>query len=288
MQVFGMLGGQVYYVQLSTKLNGTSYTVNSNFVTAVQAVPDPSTLHAAVQSATQSVRMMTVGTSNTPKPGTLLAQVVAQDGRTIAFCTEYAKTLVLILLGERIPIRIRDAVLDGAQSHEMTEYYDTSVSKWVVLDPTFGIVYFSTSTGQYFGMDDMSAAVAAQNWSSIPSTLVTTYGTQVLNNYALDPILLYLNPLPTAVQDVHLPLPNSSLPYLIPHTPADIGQPAQYIFGFANPTDSATISDPQKGMLVLPAKNGTVWANIAYLHSGWTITSAPTGTAFYTVHRYLF
>lgn len=286
--VFGMLGGQVYYVQLSTELSGALYTVNSSFLTAVQPALDPATLHSMVQSATQAVRMMTVGTSNTPMPGTLLGQVVAADGRTVAFCTEYAKTLVILLMGERIGVRIRVSVLDGAQTHEMTEYYDTSQSKWVVADPTFGIVFFNITTGQYFGMDEMSAAVAGQNWSGIPYTLVTTYGTQVLNNYSLDPILLYLNPLPTADQIVHLPLPNSSLPYLIPHTAADIGQAAWYVFGFASPTDSATISDPKKGTIVLAAKNGSVWADIAYLHTGWTITSAPTGTAFYTVHRYLF
>lgn len=284
----GLIGSQTYYATLSTKINGVFYPVSSTFQTAPQPLPDPDVLHTTAQNQTQAVRMMTLGMTNIPIPGTLLAQIVADDGRTVAFCTEYAKTLVQLLMGQRISVRLRISVFNGVESHTMAEYYDPFLSKWVVLDPTFGLVLFSTTAGQYFSIDDMAAAVAAQNWPGIPLTQVTVYGTQVANSYYMDPSLLYLNPLPPATNVLGVPLANSPTFFMVNHPMTDVGTYGFYVFGFSQTADSVSIIDPRLGPLTIMPRNGTLYSSDTRLNKGWSIASSPSGLTLNTIGRYMF
>jgi hypothetical protein len=286
----GMIGGQTYYAKMWTEQNGvwSAAPVNS-FQTAPQPLPSSaSTFRTNVQSQTASVRMMTQGMTNTPTAGTPLAQQVVLDGHTTAFCTDYARTLLKILTGQSISARLRDVLFDGAnfETHEMVEYYDPFLTQWIVTDPTFGATYWNASTSTGLSVAQISAEVVAKDWSAIPIVYVTSYGNAVFTSYYMDPILLYLNPLPLGVITTHGTPPNSPVPYMTPVT--SIGQANHFVFGFANTTDTATVADPVQGTLTISPSNGTLFSSDTLLNAGWLITSSPSGLTVYTINRYLF
>src|SRR5581483_11451968 len=102
-----------------------------------------------------------------------------------------------------------------------------------------------------------------------------------LSRYYLDPILLYLNPLPTASGQIKVPLANSPVPYLTLNGPEVIGVKGSYILNFASQGDVATISDPNLGVLNLGPENGTSWTHDLILNSGWSLTSQPANLTIY-------
>ena len=280
----GLLGGQTYYAIISTQKSGHWYSVTTIFTTAVQPMPtNINTYHATIESLISQVRNMTVGITNTPLPGTLLAQFVAADNRTTAFCTEFAETLEQLLLQNRISARIRHSVFDGIESHTFNEYYDQYSNQWVLVDSDFGAMYSGLS------LEELSALVAARNWTTIGSDIIyaTQYGDQVFTKYYMDPILLFLNPIPNAGK-LLLPLANSPAPFFQTHSASDIGTPGLYVFGFANLSDKLTISDPSKGTISLSPQNGTIYSKALTLNQGWTITSAPAGLQILTIPREMF
>ena len=289
----GLFGGKTYYVTLYTFINSTWYSIASSFSTAPQPLPpDAAAFRTTVQQQTGNVRLMTVGASNTPTPGTPLAQVAAEDGVTSVFCTEYARTLAQQLAGQRITARVRSTSLDGTQyeSHVSTEYWDPFLLQWITADATFGVVYWNNSASSGMSMDSMSSAVAAQNWSSIqPFILYTTSnGNLYSHNYYMDPILLYLNPLQEGNFIVKLPLANSPTPYFTVHTTADVGKAGNWLFAFVNQTDTVTILNPVNKTLVFSPQRGTIYSGSVNLNNGWSITSAPSGLQILSMNRYLY
>jgi hypothetical protein len=287
--VLGLIGGQTYYVTLWTKINNTWNSAPSSFTTASQPLPsDANTFRSTVQQLTGNVRLMTQGSTNSPIPGTLLAQVVAEDGVQWAFCTQYAETLARLFIGQRISTRIRSIVFDGtsSESHVTSEYYDPFLNKWIVADPTFGVVYWNPGIASGLSIDEISSAVAAQNWSYIQPfiTYITNNGALYAHNYYMDPILLYLNPLPTGVLAVQLPLANSPQPFFTVHATTDIGTSGTWVFGFVNQTDRVTLSGgSQYGPI-----GGTIYSQSLTLNIGWSITSGPSGMQILTMNRYLY
>jgi len=287
--VLGLIGGQTYYVTLWTKINNTWNSVPSSFSTASQPLPsDANTFRSTVQQLTGNVRLMTQGATNSPIPGTLLAQVVAEDGVQWAFCTQYAETLTRLLVGQRISARIRSIVFDGttSESHVTTEYYDPFLNKWIVADPTFGVVYWNPGIASGLSIDEISSVVAAKNWGYIQQfiTYITNNGALYSHNYYMDPILLYLNPLPTGVLAVQLPLANSPQPFFTVHATTDIGISGTWLFSFVNQTDRVTLSGgSQYGPI-----GGTIYSQSITLNAGWSIASGPSGMQILTMNRYLY
>jgi hypothetical protein len=282
----GLIGGKTYYAVMSTQKSGHWYSVTTSFTTAAQPMPtNINTYHATIESLISQVRNMTVGITNTPLAGTLLAQFVAADNRTHAFCTEFAETLEQLLLETRISARIRHSVFDGTsvESHTFNEYYDMYSNQWVLVDGDFGAMYSGLT------LEELSALVAARNWTAIGSDIIyaTQYGDQVFTNYYMDPILLFLNPLPNAGK-LQLPLANSPVPFFQIHSTSDIGTAGLYVFGFANQGDKVTISDPSKGTISLGSLNGTIYSGSVSLKKGWTITSMPAGLEILTMPRVMF
>jgi hypothetical protein len=280
----GLLGGQTYYVTLSTLKAGIWYTVTTSFTTAVQPMPtNITTYHATILSLINQVRTMTVGITNTPLAGTLLAQYVAADNRTIAYCTEYSETLEELLLENRIFARRRNSVFNGVESHAFNEYYDVYANQWVLVDADFGAMYTNTSLAQ------LEVYVAARNWTAISGVIVyaTSYGDQVFTNYYMDPILLFLNPVAYPSGVVTLPLANSPVSFFQTDSPSVVGTAGLYVFSFVNQTDVLTLKNPTNAVQLTP-QNGTIYSNSIILKSGWSITSMPSGAEILTIPRVMF
>src|SRR6266566_5183473 len=288
----GLLGGSTYYVKMWTLINNQWTSVSSTFSTAVQALPsDANAFRNTVQQQTGNVRLMTQGVTNTPIPGTLLAQVVAQGGGTIAFCGDYANTLAQLLMGQRISVRITTLVFDGTlyEQHISTEYWDPFLSQWITADPTFGVVYWNPSTTAGLSMANIASNIAAQKWSAIQPFILyaTSNGEIYSHNYYMDPILNYLNPLARG-QGVQLPLPNSPAPYFTAQTNSVIGTAGSWVFSFVNQTDSVTISDPAKGTVTYRPSGGTIYSPDVTLSKGWSIVSSSQGMQILKINRYLY
>jgi hypothetical protein len=285
----GLLGGQTYYATMWTLISNQWQSVASSFTTATQPLPpNASAFRTSVQQQTAAVRLMTQGLTNIPIAGTALAQQVASAGHTQALSTDNARTLVPMLLGLNISVRLRDVLFDGSdtETHEMTEYYDPFLSQWIVTDPTFGITYWNPSTNTGLSVNQISADVLSQNFSAIPTVLVTSNGTQYANNYYMDPILLYLNVLPTGVFTTQGPVANSPLPFMT-NASSDVGVAGYYVFSFVNQTDRVGIST-SGGTLTLGPTDGSPFSSDTQLSSKWSITSMPSGLGIYTINRYKF
>ncbi|PYV77078.1 MAG: hypothetical protein DMG96_12245 [Acidobacteria bacterium] len=251
-----------------TLINNQWTSVSSTFSTAVQALPsDANAFRNTVQQQTGNVRLMTQGVTNTPIPGTLLAQVVAQGGGTIAL------------------------VFDGTpyEQHISTEYWDPFLSQWITADPTFGVVYWNPSTTAGLSMANIASNIAAQKWSAIQPFILyaTSNGEIYSHNYYMDPILNYLNPLARG-QGVQLPLPNSPAPYFTAQTNSVIGTAGSWVFSFVNQTDSVTISDPAKGTVTYRPSGGTIYSPDVTLSKGWSIVSSSQGMQILKINRYLY
>lgn len=288
--VYGLLGGKAYYVAMGTQINGKWYASSFSFTTASQPLPtDVNAFRTNVQNITASVRAMAQGKTNVVIPGTPLAAQMAADGHSVLFCTDFSRTLVQQLMAQHISARVRGVLFDGnnTESHSMNEYYDPFLAKWVVADSDFGLVYYSASTQTGYSVEDISSAVVAGNWSSIPFTYVTSYGSAILNQYYMDVILLYLNPMATGSISIVLPMTNSPAPFLVPAVPGTAGF---YLFSFAKSTDVATISNPHSSTSTLSVapSAGIVYSKVVSLQSNWSISSAPAGLKVFTIERVLF
>lgn len=297
----GMLGGQTYNVTMWTLINKVWYNNSGTFSTATQPLPaDQNAFRSTVQQQTGNVRLMTTDLGNTPTPGTPLAQVVTEDGRTTATCAQFSRTLAQQLMGQRITSRVRSLTFDGTifEAHAVAEYWDPFLQEWLTADPTFGLVYWNGTSG--LSTDDIAKDVAAKNWSAIqPFILYTTNNKEAYSfNYYMDPILMYLNPIPMG-GSVTLPLPNSPVPYLTVDPMTDVGKAGNWLFSFANQTDTLVLSDPVLGKLNLspycpipfnggPPTSCTIYSQSVNLSAGWFIVSAPSGLQINTMNRYLY
>jgi hypothetical protein len=104
-------------------------------------------------------------------------------------------------------------------------------------------------------------------------------------NYALDPILHYLNPLSLSLLSLELSAPNDPRPFMLAVT-NPVGVAANYVFSFANPTDSVQINNgsqiqvvpqPSTAPIGNPVNFGN-FSNPATLDAGWSyIGNPPTG-----------
>src|SRR2546425_1053194 len=100
----------------------------------------------------------------------------------------------------------------------------------------------------------------------------------------LNPILLYLNPIPAGQGNIQLPLPNSPEPFFTVHADTDIGKYDLWVFSFANQTDRVTLS----GGTQLGPVPGTIYSQAIWLSTGLSITSRPSGLRILTMNRYLY
>lgn len=288
--VYGMIGGTTYYVNMGTQISGKWYVSKFSFTTAPQPLPsDANAFRTKVQNITASVRAMAQGLTNVPISGTPLAKQMVADGHSVLFCTDFSATLVQQLMAQHVPARVRGVVFDGnsTESHSMNEYWDPFLQKWVVADADFGIVYYGAANHTGFGVEDISNALVTGNWSNIPFTFVTSYGSAILNQYYMDPIVLYLNPLAPGAINFALPVKNPPAPFLLTAAPGPAGF---YLFSFAKSTDVVTISNPHSATSTLKVgpSSGIIYSMVVSLRQDWSIPSPPAGLKVLQIERVLF
>ena len=290
LMVGNLLGGQTYYVRFYSRLAGQWSYLDSTFQTGPVPMPaSPAALYSQVIGLISQVRAMADPHTNIPVPGSLLESKTFARGYTQAFCTDYANTLLQLLENNQIAARTRTIVFDPLDTHVIDEFYDPFQSKWVIADPTFGAMYFDSSTMTGNSVEEISSLVINSNWSSIPLNWVTSYGESIWDQYYLDPILLFLNPLSVSPVTVPVPVPNDPSLLVSPETISQTGGAAgTYIFRFAQPTDVVTISNPGHSQFTLGVTPPTrEWGLTQVLSTDWSAISAPAGLQVYSPPRLL-
>ncbi len=290
----GLIGGTTYYVTLFTELaSGGWLSSATSFATAPQPAPVNRAVYwLDIETIVNSVRQMTVGASDTPIAGTLLAQWVALDAASSATSTEYARALEQMLFEQRISARIRHTSFDNpsGEGYALNEYYDLTLNQWVAADAHFGSVYLNTGAATGLSVDQLGAQVLLQNWATIYSSIVyvSSYGSQIYDNYYIDPLLLFLNPVPNAATPVVGATPNSPAIYLISQPAGIVGTAGNYIFSFLKSTDTVIIEDPLYGKLTIGPVPGIIYSRTTGLSAGWTIISRPAGMQILTDRQVMF
>jgi hypothetical protein len=299
--VWSLQPNTTYYAQLCTHNPGPygGGCTNSTFTTG-SALPIPSDRNAfyqTVQNLTGQIRLMTTLTGSTavPIPGTYLYQVFADHGKDPALgtsCGWYADALLDEFTMNEILARQRNLSLNGTITHVITEYWDPFNQKWQIADPTFGLVYFDPNTQLGQGAEDINALLLAGNYSSINALFVTSYGSQYMTAYTMDPITLYNEVMPFGMLNVQEELnyvPNSPLPYLTAEDLSQsVGTAHDYEFQFANATDTLTVQSNSDSIVISPS-NSQGWSGEQYLNPGWSILSSiPEGVQIFHFKRVMF
>jgi hypothetical protein len=293
--VWALQPSTTYYAQLCTQNPGPygGGCTNSTFTTGA-ALPIPSDRNAfyqTVQNLTMQVRLMTttIGSLAIAIPGTYLYQLIVDHGGDPTqgtSCGWYAAALLDEFDMNDILARQRTLTENGAVGHVITEYWDPFNQKWQIADPTFGLVYFDPNTQLGQGAEDINALLLAGNYSSINALFVTSYGSQYMTAYYMDPITLYNEVDPFGMIDNQQILdyvPNSPLPFLTPlDLSQSVGTAGQYVFQFVNSTDTLTVQSNSATIVISP-QNSQGWSGSQYLTTGWSILSSiPDGMTFYT------
>ncbi len=300
-----------YYLQVGTTPGGddvfavhtASGWSNVDISFLAGATPPPSnraSFYSTIEQITGSVRLSADASTNTPAPGSPLAAEIAIWGRSNAFCTDYAYTVVQLLQAKHIYARSVTLTMFGGTSlgHTVAEYYDPFLQKWSVADATFGLVYFDDSTQLGQSAIELSGYVFAESWTQIRAKFVTSNGSLYATNYYLDPITLYLNvvvPGKTAAESVvHDPKQ-----FLVPVTIGTTNPQGYYIFAFSRVSDAMEIENPPGFFTSVPTLitvnpldpnplDSSVWSNTFGLNDGWSVASGPADVQAYTFRRVMF
>jgi hypothetical protein len=233
------------------------------------------------------------GTSHVPISGTpLYDEVLTYGGNpSYAFCGDYVITLLNLLAQNDILGRMRNITLDGADTHQVVEVWDPFNQQWDVADPFFGATYFNQNLTAGLSAEQISAYLLAGQYSQISIDFVSSYGSQFMTSFYLDPMTFYTNVVPFDMltsYDVLNTVPNSPLQFLNEVDLNDVGQAGFYVFNCKNQTDSVTMQSGGQSVTVTPV-NTEGWASSVYLQGGWTVTSAvPTGMRVFTFVRVMY
>jgi hypothetical protein len=228
---------------------------------------------------------MAEGESNIPIPGTLLDAEVKQRGLITATCWDYATVLNQIMQQNRFRSRMRVTSFNGVETHAVVEFYDAPLSKWIVADSTFGILYSDSHNLEGESLEELSAAVNHLDFKAIAYTLVTPLGDELLSDYYMDPWMYFLNPSDVAVETVNAY--NDPHPFLVQRNLSDIvGLPGVYFFEFAAGADGATILDATAGSEIVSSVPNSHWAAATIFLQGWSPQSIPADLKVYTLPIY--
>jgi len=184
------------------------------FTTKESVYPFSYRLNLAFE-ATADVRAM-ADINNIPYPGTVLEDIVKEEGQTSADCTNFTTAFIYVLKERNIEVGIRilgiGFMANYYDMHSLVELYNEDQQRWMLLDPTFSLTVKRLSDGLWATAEDVSLATLNKNFGSL-SYIFLDNNDSFVRYYYIDYPLLYLN-----IYHVGTPIVigegNSSLPYL--------------------------------------------------------------------------
>jgi hypothetical protein len=237
-----------YYASIYTNLGDNWLSSPITFTTGPDTGVDFSSASEATVALVDKVRAM-ADDDCVPYAGTRLDDIVKQYGGQVASCGNFAVALLEELGAARvrgarsIQVAFNDNGYDG---HELVQIYASAQGQWALLDPTFDLVPYRVSDGQFATAADLQNSTLTATWGAIRYRFLGTEGSAYANGYYLDYPLLYLNLLASTAPPVDI------MPYLSP-VGASVNAWGNYVVrGTANATatllvDGTAVSLPVQG-----------------------------------------
>jgi hypothetical protein len=202
------VGATVHATLITRLLDGNEVSRATSFLVTQENVTFENRLDA-VRSLVAEVRAMAL-IDNIPKPNTTLLIPVRQHVHETANCTDYTVALLILMTDANVglPARVLNTCLNPNlyDCHTLVEFQNSD-GRWIVADPTFGLLARRDADGELAGAIDIELATRALDWAAIDYELVTPDGTAFAEDYYLDYPLLFLNVLePAPASDYLLPL----------------------------------------------------------------------------------
>lgn len=193
--VSGLPAGRQVFGRLGARVAGVWRWSSFSFVAGTTSGTVEPRIDAALALASE-VRGM-ADAHNIVEPNTELARLVADAGRSTAFCNDYAKAL-LNLIQDAIPglqARSHNVCLNwsnGYDCHTLTRVLHPRTQKWLLLDPTVAMAPVDEATRDFVTPDAMAAMAASQSFSSLRFQFLAPGGDYWPKGYYLDYPLVYL------------------------------------------------------------------------------------------------
>lgn len=208
----GLAVSTTYHVTVETKINA-AWVVSEDtvFTTASTDSGWPASAdYGRVFAAASLVRQM-ADTFNNLMPLTILDEFTRAAGGTQPTCLDFAATLVDLLTSMRVRgARVASIGFHGGGTdvHSIAEVLDSDGYK--VIDPTFGLAVYLTSTGRLATSAQIQTAALTKAWPALRFRMLDTTnpnsrgGRAYAEGYYLDYPLLYLNIPPTQTPQADL------------------------------------------------------------------------------------
>jgi hypothetical protein len=188
----GLPVGTPLYGRLETKIDGQWLGSDFSFTVVANTLAPEQQIEAA-KAATGLVRDM-AGVDNTALGWTQLARTITP--RLTANCVDYATALLQVLaqMNLQLPARRLDVALSPYRDeHTLVEIFRVDVQRWMVLDPTFGLLVTRTADGDWATAEDISDATRISRWSDVSYLAFGSLRDEYARSYYLDYPLLFVN-----------------------------------------------------------------------------------------------
>ena len=149
--------------------------------------------YALAEELAADVRNM-ADVDNQPYGLTALDTTLGNLGLSVANCGNFTTTLSQLMAEANAGLNARqlDIELESYDTHTLLEVLDDTSNRWDTLDPTFGLITLD-SNGSPATSAEISAAVRAQNWTSLHFQYLTAAGSLYANDYYIDYPLLFMD-----------------------------------------------------------------------------------------------
>ena len=190
-----------------------SRTHTLSFVAGNPSVSVPGMLAVARTLAANVRRMADI--DNQPYDGLPLYARSLSAAHGASDCVDFSQALLDSLADAGFPLKARSRGIcyNSPNCHELVEILDSDQSRWITLDPTFGL-YTLNASGEAASAEEISEAVRAQAFSSLSFVFLTPAEKAYATGYYLDYPLLFINLYTIGSQNFEQPPPASLEPFL--------------------------------------------------------------------------
>jgi hypothetical protein len=179
---------------VTTYLSGATSSTNIEFVGA----PAETTFASKFESVTEAAATVAdMAANNFAAAGSLLETVTQLRNRFVANCDDYSNTLLALLRDMNVDVSARlvytSLVPNAYDTHTLVEIQNTDAGRWVLVDPTFGVVPRRAFDGQPATSHEMSEYTRNRDWTAVSYDLLNTFSEERLRGYYIDYPLLFAN-----------------------------------------------------------------------------------------------
>ena len=183
------------YASLTTYYIASGFRArNFTFIKSTNGMPDALKLDV-VRTSVARVRESAPG--DVPSPYTVLSTTMLARRALLANCADFSNALIaeLTQIGVGVTVHTRDGCLtpNAFDCHTFVEILEPQTGRWLVLDPTFGLIPHRAADGAYATAEEVSESTRSQQWTDIRYEPVTSARFAYADAYYVDYPLLFFH-----------------------------------------------------------------------------------------------